>query len=779
MMRVPVSWLKEYVPFDEPVEDIAARLVISSCEVDRIVKRGVPDANGNLQHYLVGKVVEAGKHPNADRLQLCRVDVGDREPRQIVCGAWNFGAGATVAVALPGAVLPGGQKLEQAKLRGEVSNGMILSERELELGVDQSGILVLEEGPEPGTPLADVLPLTDDVLELETGHNRPDLLSVYGIAREVAALLGAELAPPPGTDPPRSEDEPVAVQVEDFDGCPRYIGRTFLDVRVAPSPPWLKARLLAAGMRPISNVVDITNYVMLGLGNPLHAFDQAKLAERRIVVRRARKEEQMRTLDDTLRELDERDLVIADAEHAVAIAGIMGSLESEVDEHTTDVLLEAANFEPLTIHRSSERMRLRTEGSNRWEKGVDPYLAEQAAKLATELLVELAGARWTGDVDVRRELPERPIVHLRPERTDFLVGLRTAPDDQRAILERLGFDVSADWNVTVPTWRARDVTREADVIEEVARFRLDDVPFTLPQRTFMFGRLSKEQRLRRAVEEVLVGCGFSEAYNWSLVPQDDDPNALRLPEPLSAEQAVLRTTLRRGLVESAQRNVDAGADDVALFEIARVYLPSREKLPEERWRVGGMASGGFARAKGAVEALHEALKVELRIEAAQQPFLHPGKAARLDAGWVGELHPSLLEGSWGIFELDLATLFAAVPDVVHYEDVITYPPVRQDLAFVVDEDVPAGMLVEAAREAAGDELREMRPFDVYRGEQVGPGRKSIAFAVTFQSNEKTLTDEEAGELRNRIVTALQGRFGAQLRARASFRDLSGQAPVPH
>jgi phenylalanyl-tRNA synthetase beta chain len=764
MMRVPVSWLKEYVPFDEPVEQVAQRLVISSCEVDRIVRRGVPDTNGNLNHYLVGKVLEAGKHPNADRLQLCRVDVGDKEPRQIVCGAWNFGAGATVAVALPGAVLPDGQKLEQANLRGEVSNGMILSERELELGVDHTGILVLDDGPEPGTPLADVLPLSDDVLELETGHNRPDLLSVYGIAREVAALLGAELAPPPGADPPRSEDEQVAVQVDDFDGCPRYIGRTFRDVRVAPSPPWVKARLLAAGMRPISNVVDVTNYAMLALGNPLHAFDQAKLRDRRIVVRRARKGEEIRTLDDTLRQLDEHDLVIADAEHAVAIAGIMGSLESEVDEQTTDVLLEAANFEPLAIHRSSERLRLRTEGSNRWEKGVDPYLAEQAAKLATELLVELTGARWTGDVDVRHELPERPVVHLRPERTDFLVGLRTDPDDQRTILERLGFDVAPDWNVTVPTWRAREVTREVDLVEEVARFRLDDVPFTMPQRTVMFGRLTKEQRLRRVVEEVLVGCGFSEAYNWSLVPEDDDPQALRLPEPLSTDQAVLRTTLRRGLVESAQRNVDAGADDVALFEIARVYLPSGGKLPEERWRVGGIGSGGFARAKGAVETLHEALKVELGVEAAPQPFLHPGKAARLESGWVGELHPALLEGAWGIFELDLATLFASVPDVVHYEDVITYPPVRQDLAFVVDEEVPAGALVEAAREAVGEELREMRPFDVYRGEQAGPGKKSIAFAVTFQSREKTLTDEEAAELRGRIVTALESRFKAHLRA---------------
>jgi phenylalanyl-tRNA synthetase beta chain len=764
MMRVPVSWLKEYVPFDAPIEEVAARLVISSCEVDRIVKRGVPDADGNLERYLVGKVVEAGKHPNADRLQLCRVDLGDAEPRQIVCGAWNFGAGATVAVALPGAVLPDGQKLEQAKLRGAVSDGMILSERELELGVEHGGILVLDDGPEPGTPLAEVLPLSDDVLELETGHNRPDLLSVYGIAREVAALLDIELAPPPGTDPPRSEDEPVDVQIEDFEGCPRYIGRTFRDVRIGPSPPWLKARLLAAGMRPISNVVDITNYVMLGLGNPLHAFDQSKLGERRIVVRRARPGEEIRTLDDAVRKLDEHDLVIADAGRPVALAGIMGSLESEVDEGTTDLLLEAANFEPLTIHRSSERLRLRTEGSNRWEKGVDPYLAEQAAKLATELLVDLAQARWTGDVDVRGELPERPVVNLRPERTDLLVGLRTEPDEQRAILERIGFDVAADWAVTVPTWRARDVTREADLVEEVARFRLDDVPYTLPLRTVMFGRLSKEQRLRRVVEDVLVGCGYSEAYNWSLVPDDDDPDALRLPEPLSADQAVLRTTLRRGLIESAQRNVHAGAEDVALFEIARVYLPSGQKLPEERWRLGAIASGGFARAKGALETLHEALKVELEVEAAPQPFLHPGKAARVGSGWVGELHPALLAGSWGAFELDLATLFAAVPDVVHYEDVITYPPVRQDLAFVVAEEVSAGELAAVAREAAGADLRELRPFDVYRGEQAGPGKKSIAFAATFQSSEGTLTDEDAAELRNRIVSALQSRFDAQLRA---------------
>src|SRR3954465_5068065 len=314
-LRIPMSWLREYVEVDATTVEIAERLAVSTFELERITQVGVPDLDGNLGLFRVGRVLEAGKPPIADRLQLCRVDVGDPEPRQIVCGAWNFGAGATVAGALPGAGLPDGQKLEQAKLRGEVSNGMILSERELELGVDHSGILVLEEGHEPGTPLADVLPLSDDVLELETGHNRPDLLSVYGIAREVAALLDVELAPPPGTDPPRAEDEAVDVHVQDFDACPRYVGPTFRDVRVAPSPPWLRARLLAAGMRPISNVVDITNYVMLGLGNPLHAFDQAKLREGRIVVRRADRGEQVRTLDGTLRDLVPSDLVIADAGH--------------------------------------------------------------------------------------------------------------------------------------------------------------------------------------------------------------------------------------------------------------------------------------------------------------------------------------------------------------------------------------------------------------------------------------------------------------------------------
>jgi phenylalanyl-tRNA synthetase beta chain len=763
-MKLPYSWLREYVDVTAPLDELAERLAIASCEVDRIVRRGVPDVDGNLGLYRVGRVVEAGKHPNADRLQLCRVDLGEGEPRQIVCGAWNFGAGATVAVALPGAVLPDGRRLERAKLRGTVSDGMILSERELELGQDHTGILVLDGDWQPGTPLADAIPLADAVLEIETGFNRPDLLSVYGIAREVSTLYDVELAAPPGRDPERGGDEPVDVRIDDLEGCPRYIGRLFRDVRVAPSPPWLSARLVAAGMRPISNVVDATNYAMVALGNPLHAFDLATLREQRIVVRRARTGEQVRTIDSALRTLEPDDLVIADAERPIALAGIMGSEDTEVGEGTTDVLLEAANFEPLGIQRSSERFALRTEGSNRWEKGVDPYLAEQAARLATELIVQLTGARWTGESEVAAPLPARPRVRLRPDRTDALAGIPTPRDEQRRILTRLGFDVADDWTVTVPTWRARDVTREADIVEEVARFRLDAVPATMPARRDVFGRLTREQRLRRFVEDVLVGCGLSEAYTYSLVARDDDPAALRLPEPLSAEHAVLRTTLRTSLVEAARRNADVGNEPVALFEIARVYLPTGEKLPDERLRVGAVLQGGLGAAKAALETLYDALKVELTAEPGQLPFLHPGRSARLDEGWVGQLHPALLDGAWGAFEIDLRRLFARVPERVLYEDVITYPAIRQDLAFVVADEVPAAALVAALRAAGEPELHDVRVFDEYRSPELGAGKKSLAFAVSFQSPERTLTDEDAAGVRARIVAAVAERFGATLRS---------------
>jgi phenylalanyl-tRNA synthetase beta chain len=764
-VRVPLSWLREYVEFEATPEELGRRLAVSSIEVDRILDLGPPDVDGNLGRFLVGRVVEAGKHPNADRLQLCRVDVGEAEPRQIVCGAWNFGAGATVAVGLPGALLPGADEpLREAKLRGEASSGMILSERELQLGTDHTGILVLEDGPEPGTPLADVLAIHERVLEVTPTMNRVDLLSVYGIAREVAALFDGTLRPMPGDDPPLLRPELVEIEVEDPEGCPRYVGRLFRNVRVGPSPAWLRARLHAADLRAISNVVDVTNYVMHAFGNPLHAFDFSKLAGGRIVVRRARQGEQLRTLDGQLRRLDPRDLMIADAERSVALAAIMGGLETEVSEETTEVLLEAANFEPIGILRSSERLGLRTAGSNRWEKGVDPHLALPAAVYASQLLVELAGAELTGSADVHGDLPARPVVRLRPERTDRLLGLAVPADEQRTILTRLGFETDESWDVTVPTWRARDVTREVDVVEEVARVVLERVPFTRPLRRHVQGRLTLEQRLRRVVEDVLVGAGFSEAYTWSLQPDDPSPAAIRLPDPMTSDQAVLRTTLLPGLVEAARTNVDAGNEAIALFEIARVYLPSGEQLPDERWHVGAIAEGGFSAAKGAVEAVYGALHLELEVRRTSHALLHPGKAAETDAGVLGELHPAELERDWGVLELDLSALFAPVPERIVYEDVVTYPALRQDIAVVVDEDVEAGALLRAAREAAGPELREARVFDVYRGAQVGEGRKSVAIHLAFQSPERTLSDDDATELRARVVAVLAERFGGELRA---------------
>ncbi|HUQ23585.1 MAG TPA: phenylalanine--tRNA ligase subunit beta [Gaiellaceae bacterium] len=759
-MKVPVSWLREYVALEMPLDELATRLSITSAEVEGIERVGVADEDGNLDLFKVGKVLAAEKHPDADRLQLCQVDVGRGDALQIVCGAWNFGPGATVGVALPGAVLPSGLELGVRDVRGQASHGMILAEDEVALGTDHTGIMLLPEA-EPGTPLADVLPLADRVLTVEATGNRPDLLSVYGLAREVAAIYDLELAPWPGAEPPRTGDETVTVEIEDFGGCPRYLGRLFRGVSIEPSPVWLKARLLAAGMRPISNIVDVTNYVMLALGSPLHAFDWKTVGTERIMVRRARPGESMRTLDGAERRLDPADLLITDGERPIALAAIMGGEETEIGDSTTEVLLEAANFEPHGIFRTSERLRLRTEGSNRWEKGVDPHLAEHAARLATELIVQLSNAEWVGESDVHAGLPERQVVRFRPERADAVIGIETAAEEQQRILARLGFEQD-NGSVAAPTWRGRDVTREIDVVEEIARFRLDDVPFTLPRRRAMFGTLTRSQALRRRVEEALVGLGFSETYTPSLVPPGGDGSWV-LPEPISVELTTLRTSLLPSLVEAARRNVDLGAERIALFEIARVYLDGGE-LPDERLRVAGIVAGGFARAKGSLEVVYDALKSTPDFARAEDPLFHPGKTARTEAGLVGEIHPAVLEGGWGAFELDLRQLFAGSGEPVTYEDVVTFPLARQDIAVAVAEDIEAGALVATARQAGGAELREARVFDVYRGEQVEQGRKSVAIRLAFQLPDRTLSDEDVTGLRERIVEALAREHDAQLRS---------------
>ena len=750
-MRVPLSWLREYVRVDASAREIADALTISTAEVPTIERRGPADTSG----FVVGRVLEADKHPNADRLQLCHVDVGAGEPAQIVCGAWNFGAGATVAVARPGATLPNGLTLERRELRGQMSEGMILAEDEIELGTDHSGIILLPDGLKPGSPLADALPLVEEILDVDPTGNRVDLLSVYGLAREVAALLGGELAPPPGTDPQPDGGEPVDVRIDDLDGCPRYVGRLFRDVTIAESPLWLKARLRDSGVRAISNVVDVTNYVMLALGNPLHAFDFDTLEGGRVVVRRAKKGERLRTLDGSERELTTDDLLIADAKRPIALAGIMGGEETEVSERTTAVLLEAANFEPVGILHSSERLALRTEGSNRWEKGVDPHLAGQAAALATQLLVELAGARWTGGTDVQGKLPEPAVVPLRAARTSELLGLDVPAERQAEILGRVGFEPDGD-GFRVPTWRARDVTREIDLVEEVARFELPKIPFTLPLRSAMFGRLSPWQRVRRVVEDVLVGCGWSEAYTPSLVPA----GPIVLPQPISGELAALRGSLLPSLVEAARANLAVDVESVALFEIARTY----PEIGREPWHVAGIVDGGFAEAKRAVELVYAALGVEPGYERASEPFLHPGKAACTAHGIVGELHPAELDGVWGVFELDLDALAAASPGTPRYEEISAYPELRQDLAFVVGEDVTAAELEGAIREAGGELLRDVAVFDEYRGPQIGEGKRSLAFRLSFGSLERTLTDDDVAPVRDAVAEALRSRFGAELRA---------------
>jgi phenylalanyl-tRNA synthetase beta chain len=468
----------------------------------------------------------------------------------------------------------------------------------------------------------------------------------------------------------------------------------------------------------------------------------------------------VRTLDGVERTLDAEDLVIADGERAVGLAGIMGGEETEVSASTTNVLLEAANFEPVGILRSSERHALRTEGSNRWEKGVDPYVAGQAATYATQLIAELSGARWTGAEDVQAELPQPAVIPLRPERASGLIGLEVFEGEQAELLGRVGFE-QLKKGFRVPTWRARDVTREVDLIEEVARFKLAEIPFTLPTREAMFGRLTREQRLRRQVEDVLVGAGYAEVYTPTFVADGD----LRLPEPLSAEAAAIRTVLHASLVDPARRNADAGEEDVALFEVARVYRDVGEPLPLERWHVAGIADGGFAEAKWAVEQIYSALGVEPAYERTVEPFLHPGKAARTTEGWLGELHPTLLEGAWGAFELDLDALAETAPEVVDFDPVSPYPELRQDLAFVVGEDAPAADVLAAIREAAGELLQELEVFDEYRNpETIGEGKRSLAFRLAFGSPERTLTDEDVAPVRASIVDALAARFGAVLRA---------------
>jgi phenylalanyl-tRNA synthetase beta chain len=804
-MRVPIRWLHDHCRPALDAAHLAERLDMTGTKVERVLRHGVTA----LDAFVVGRVLDAQRHPNADRLSVCRVAVGDADVAQIVCGAPNVAAGQTVAVARPGAVLPDGSRLGAAELRGVVSEGMILAEDELGIGTEHAGILVLDEdGLAPGTPLLDVLPIADDILELEVTPNRPDCLGIYGVAREAHAATGAPLGPPPWADDPggpgRVDGVEVVVEVPDL--CPRFTARRFEDVRVGPSPAWLKARLTAAGLRPISNVVDVTNYVMQLTGQPLHAFDLDRVAGSRLVVRRARGGEEVETLDGEVRRLDADVVVICDDQGPTSIAGVMGGARSEVSGSTTRVLIEAATWNGPNIQRTSTRLGLRSEASTRFEKQLQPEQALEAQTVAAALIERVCGARLVpGTVDEGGPGPPPRTLRLHIARIAGLLGELIPAKRAREILESLGFavvDADDGLDVTVPHHRRDDVTREADLIEEVARIEgMERLPATLPSRPDAGGGLTPAQRAGRRVEDVLADHGLFEVAGWSFqgpdvadrlrLPADDRRRrAVRLQNPLSSEHSAMRTLLLGSLLDAAAHNVAHHASDLRLFETGAVYLDDGGgPLPDERRHVGALLTGAarprswrtpdppqadlFA-AKAVLAALLDTLRIGWSVEPAPEPFLHPGRAAAVRAGdeplgWLGEVHP-LVCRTWELeaaaaFELDLDRVaqLAAVAVPV-FRELTAFPAVRQDLAVVVADSVPAAAVVDVVRRAGGSELSRVDVFDVYRGPQVEEGRASLALALEFRAPDRTLTDQEVSAHRERIAAALADELGGTLRA---------------
>jgi phenylalanyl-tRNA synthetase beta chain len=862
-MRVPLEWLREYCDPDLDVDAIEERLTMTGTKVEAIHRHGVQ----SVERFVVGRVLSVEPHPNADRLRVCEVDLGlagDGGPAGIVCGAPNVAAGQVVAVALPGAVLPDGTKLKAAKLRGVPSEGMILAEDELQIGPGHEGILVLDALAErgalppdadlsPGAPLADVLPIATEVIELEITPNRPDCLGVYGVARELHAATGAPLAPPPwrGRDggaavhgelgsgataaDAHSTDsvDGLRVTVQCPDLCPRFTARVFDGAQIATSPPWLKARLTAAGQRPINNLVDITNYAMLLTGQPLHAFDLDRVAGGELTVRRARDGEQLVTLDGQTRKLDAEMVVIEDAEGPTSLAGVMGGDRSEVQPRTRTVALEVANWHGPNIHRTSWALGLRSEASSRFEKGLPPEQCDSALELASAMIQALCGGTARpGTIDVCEPLPPAETVRLRSGRLAAILGVSVPREREARILRALDFDVSEvaggdaeDLDVTVPPLRRADVTREADLIEEVARIDgLARLPATLPARRGAYGRLSHEQRLCRRIVDALVGRGLYEVVGWTFASPtvaarlrlaEEDPRralAVALENPLSEEQSLLRTMLLPSLLDAAARNRARGAGYLALFELGTVFrratgagaaedgiddatvlaqtrvrerrslaLLLRGRLHAPTWTVPEPPRADFFAAKALLEMLGQLVCVELVCEPGQLPFLHPGRGATVHAGgvevgWIGELHPRVAEsfeladvGGDGAgpalpvaLELDLDVLLALAPAQGSYRDLTSFPALRQDLAVTLPDDVPAAAALAAVRAAGGASLAQAHVFDVYTGPQVGDGRRSLALALSFRASDRTLADEDVEPARKRIVTAL-GKLGGELR----------------
>ncbi|RKU20040.1 phenylalanine--tRNA ligase subunit beta [Candidatus Poribacteria bacterium] len=806
-MNVTLNWLKTYIDFEFSPNELADRLTMLGVEVESIKQLGA-----DLEGVIVGSVTAIRPHPNADKLVLCQVDTGGTKELQIVCGAPNVRVGMLAPVATIGATLPIGLTITRAKLRGETSEGMLCSEKELGLSDDVAGLMELPTDIPVGTPLSKALGLDDVVFELEITPNRPDCLSLVGIAREIRAETGNPLKLPT-VDLQESNinvRDLTSVTIDAPDFCPRYAARVIQGVKVTESPAWLQQRLASVGIGVINNIVDITNFVLMEYGQPLHAFDYHKLTENRIVVRRATDGEQIITLDEVERELAPDMLVIADAEKPVALAGIMGGYDSEITETTCDVLLESAYFNPSSVRATAKALGISTEASYRFERGADPGAVLAALDRAAQLIAELAGGTVCGGtVDVYPRQQPLTQIQFRPERVNFVLGTTLEAAEMAQILNRLDFDVDTTgevYQVTVPTSRS-DITREIDLIEEIARVHgYDNIPTTLPKGDIPVPAPNPKTEVRRRIKYFLLGAGLMEAVNYSFCDPNcfdkirlnaDDPlrNTLQLRNPLSPEMSVLRTTLTPSLLENAQRNRNHQIDTIALFEIGNVFLhdgeSSRSDLPIatlEPERVTGVLAGqvgagvysdphrppDFFDIKGLVEGMLEVCGVvDWTLQKTDVPTFHPGRNAEvlLDdkrIGVFGEVHPEVLENydlpyKAYLFEFDLEGLAEATTFAKRFEPISIYPKVARDLAIVVDQEILSDMPTELIYTTGGDAVDSVRLFDVYEGEQVPEGKKSLAYTITYHSATETLTDKAVNTLHDEVVKRLNRELGAELR----------------
>ncbi len=801
-MKISYRWLQEFVPVDLSPAELAEQLTMIGLPVDDI-----EDTRERFANVVVGKIEEIRKHPQADLLSLCRVTTGSAS-LSIVCGATNIAPGDKVPVALPGTKLPGGQVIKQSKIRGEISEGMLCSPDELQLGEDADSILILPPETPLGKELGEVLGLWDSILELDVTPNRSDCLSMLGIAREVAALTGQQVRIPALKliEQGGAIEEYTSVTIEAPEQCPRYAARVITGVTVQPSPLWMQIRLLLLGLRPINNVVDVTNYVLMELGHPLHAFDYDRLQEHRIVVRLAKAGERCTTLDGIERALSPQMLVIADAQQAVAIAGVMGGFATEVTVETKNILLESAYFTPLSIRRTAKALDLHTEASHRFERGTDIEGSIISLDRAAELIRQIAGGSVAhGRADCYVRPITSPQLSIRVSRTNQVLGTRLSKQQIASYLRRLHLQVAESpgeesCQVKVPSFRP-DLEREIDLIEEVARlYGYDNIASTLPQRRMSLVTKGEGSHLIAKAKEALLACGFYEIISYSFINEahfdhlrlaPDDPlrQVVRLQNPLSTDATVMRTSLLPGLLETVAYNLKRENRTVALFEYGRVFLPQPGALlPHEQQRLAAVLSGKFSKEhwsepeqeytfydiKGAIEAVLEKLGIfDVQYTRVSVPYLLPHKAATLrlagqEIGVLGEVHPEVLtafdisEPTW-VFECNFDQLRAYSPPPPQFHSLPRYPALYRDMAVVVERRVLAGDLLREIAVAGGSFLRDISLFDVYEGEGIPPGKKSVAFSLVFRSDERTLTDKEVEKIYTHIVEHLQRTFGASLR----------------